>query len=332
MDAQKELLSIENLQVAIRSGGSEVYAVNTIDLKIPPHSVVGLVGESGCGKSMTAMSIMGLLAPGITISGGRILFEGREISACTPAEMRQIVGKDISMIFQEPMTALNPVVRVGRQVEEVLELHTDLKKAERKQRVIDIFKAVNIPDAEERYKAYPFQLSGGLRQRICIAMAMICNPKLLIADEPTTALDVTIEAQILKLMRDLKKNFDTSILMITHNLGIVSELCDDVNVMYLGEIVEHTVTSEIFKQPLHPYTRGLIGSVPEIRPDVQKLENIPGMVPDLMHVPQGCRFCDRCKYATERCRQEHPALYEPLPGHEVRCFRYENGMEVNADE
>ena len=202
-----------------------------------------------------------------------------------------------------------------------------MPKAERKKKVIDIFKAVNIPDAEERYRAYPFQLSGGLRQRICIAMAMICNPRLLIADEPTTALDVTIEAQILKLMRDLTKEFGTSILMITHNLGIVSELCDEVNVMYLGEIVEHTDTAQIFEKPLHPYTMGLIGSVPETKAGAEKLDSIPGMVPDLMHVPAGCRFCERCKYATERCRREHPCLSELIPGHWVRCFRYEHGLE-----
>ena len=231
------LLSIRDLEVSIRNAGETTYPVNRVSLKIPPHSVIGLVGESGCGKSMTAMSIMGLLAPNISVSGGEILFEGEDITKYTPAQMRELTGKSISMIFQEPMTALNPVVRVGKQIEEVLLLHTNLNKEERKKRVIEILKAVSVPDAEERYRAYPFQLSGGLRQRICIAMAMICNPKLLIADEPTTALDVTIEAQILHLMRDLKDQFDTSILMITHNLGIVSELCDDVNVMYLGEIV-----------------------------------------------------------------------------------------------
>jgi len=321
------LLSIENLQISIRAGKNVLRPVDSISLNIPPRSVVGLVGESGCGKSMTAMSIMGLLAPGIGISGGKIMFEGEEISAYTPDKMRALTGNKISMIFQEPMTSLNPVVRVGKQVEEVLLLHTKLSKEERKAMVIDMFKAVNIPDAEERYKSYPFQLSGGLRQRIMIAMAMICSPKLLIADEPTTALDVTIEAQILHLMRQLKRESDTSILMITHNLGIVSELCDEVNVMYLGEIVEHTATKQIFDMPLHPYTRGLISSVPVIKHDAPKLESISGMVPDLMHVPAGCRFCERCKYATERCRKEHPGLYEPVPGHQVRCFEYENGLK-----
>ncbi|MBR7187127.1 MAG: ABC transporter ATP-binding protein [Clostridia bacterium] len=325
------LLSIQDLKVTIRSKGMEMHAVNSLNLEIPPHSVVGLVGESGCGKSITAMSIMGLLAPGVSISGGRILFDGEEISSYTPAQMRQVVGKSISMIFQEPMTALNPVTRVGKQVEEVLKLHTNLPHAERKKMVVDMFKAVSIPDAEDRYKAYPFQLSGGLRQRVCIAMAMILNPKLLIADEPTTALDVTIEAQILKLMRDLKHNYDTSILMITHNLGIVSELCDAVNVMYLGEIVERAETQRIFDSPLHPYTQGLIHSVPTIEPEIQKLENIPGMVPDLMHVPEGCRFCERCARATARCSREHPELYEREPGHFVRCFLYDAKGEVSGD-
>ncbi len=318
------LLSIRDLEISIHGAEHTMYPVNRVSLDIPPHTVVGLVGESGCGKSMTAMSIMRLLAPNISITGGEIIFEGQDITKYSPEQMREITGKSISMIFQEPMTALNPVVRVGKQIEEVLILHTKLNKAERKKRVIEILNAVSVPDAEARYKAFPFQLSGGLRQRICIAMAMICNPKLLIADEPTTALDVTIEAQILHLMQDLKEHFDTSILMITHNLGIVSELCDDVNVMYLGEIVEHTATKELFAHPLHPYTNGLIRSIPTIQPNAPELENIPGMVPDLMHVPTGCRFCDRCACATERCRKEHPDLYEPTPGHTVRCFRYEN--------
>lgn len=321
------LLSIRDLEISIRNGDQITYPVNRVNLDIPPHSVVGLVGESGCGKSMTAMSIMGLLASNISVSGGEMIFEGEDITKFTPEQMRKMTGKSISMIFQEPMTALNPVVRVGKQIEEVLILHTNLNKAERKKRVLEILNAVSVPDAEARYKAYPFQLSGGLRQRICIAMAMICNPKLLIADEPTTALDVTIEAQILQLMRDLKEHFDTSILMITHNLGIVSELCDDVNVMYLGEIVEHAETDALFEHPLHPYTNGLIQSVPTMQKKVQELENIPGMVPDLQHVPTGCRFCDRCPYAGDRCRAEHPDLYEPIPGHTVRCFRYEKGLK-----
>ena len=319
------LLSIENLQISIRAGKDVLHPVSGVSLDVPPRSVVGLVGESGCGKSMTAMSIMGLLAPGISITGGRIVFEGDEISAYSAEQMRQITGNKISMIFQEPMTSLNPVVRVGKQVEEVLKLHTSLDKKQRRQKVVEIFQAVNIPDAEKRYMAYPFQLSGGLRQRIMIAMAMICNPKLLIADEPTTALDVTIEAQILRLMRDLKKNYDTAILMITHNLGIVSELCDVVNVMYLGEIVEHARTQDIFDAPLHPYTRGLIDSVPVVERGAERLRSISGMVPDLMHIPDGCRFCKRCAHASERCHREHPDLYEPVPGHQVRCFMYENG-------
>ncbi len=321
------LLSIRDLEISICNAGETTYPVNRVSFDIPPHTVVGLVGESGCGKSMTAMSVMGLLSPNISVTGGSILFEGKDMTRLTPAQMRELTGKSISMIFQEPMTALNPVVRVGKQIEEVLLLHTDLNRQERRQKVIDILKAVSVPDAEERYRAYPFQLSGGLRQRICIAMAMICNPQLLIADEPTTALDVTIEAQILHLMRELKDQFGTSILMITHNLGIVSELCDDVNVMYLGEIVEHAATDRLFEKPLHPYTIGLIESVPAVEKSEQKLKNIPGMVPDLRHVPSGCRFCDRCPYADDRCRSRHPDLYEPIPGHEVRCFRYQNGLK-----
>ena len=322
-----DLLLAEDLQIAIRTKGQTLYPVNRLTLRIPSQTVVGLVGESGCGKSMTAMAIMGLLAPSVSISGGRIFFEGEEISAYTSKQMRRITGDRMSMIFQEPMTSLNPVVRVGIQVEEVLKLHTSLTKRQRYERVIQMFRQVNIPEPEERYLSYPFQLSGGLRQRIMIAMAMICEPKLLIADEPTTALDVTIEAQILHLMRELKSKFDTSILMITHNLGIVSELCDRVNVMYLGEIVEYADTDDLFRHPLHPYTEGLIHSVPVIKPEKDPLENIPGMVPDLLHVPEGCRFCERCKYASERCYREKPELYEPLPGHQVRCFRFERGLK-----
>lgn len=323
----QELLRIEDLQITIGKGEPLLRPVNRVSLSIPRHSVVGLVGESGCGKSMTAMSIMGLLGGQTHITGGRILFEDEVISTAEPARMREIVGNSISMIFQEPMTSLNPVVRVGKQVEEVLQLHTSLTKQQRRERVMEMFRQVSIPEPEERYRAYPFQLSGGLRQRIMIAMAMICNPKLLIADEPTTALDVTIEAQILHLMRQLKSEFDTSILMITHNLGIVSELCDVVHVMYLGEIVEYTDTAELFNKPLHPYTQGLIRSVPEIREDSRPLESIPGMVPDLLHVPTGCRFCERCPFATERCRREKPELTETEAGHWVRCFRYDCAKE-----
>lgn len=324
MDKEKDiLLKIEDLQVAVRAKKEMLYPVNTVTMEIPARTIVGLVGESGCGKSMTAMSILGLFAPRTQISGGKIWYRERDLSACTPKELRAISGDRISIIFQEPMTSLNPVVRVGKQVEEVLLLHTKLDAAQRKQKVLEMFRKVGIPDPAGRYLAYPYQLSGGLRQRIMIAMAMICDPELLIADEPTTALDVTIEAQILQLMKQLQQDLNTSILMITHNLGVVSRICDEVNVMYLGEIVEHAGKKELFEQPLHPYTRGLMACVPRAEKEKRELENIPGMVPDLRSVPQGCRFCPRCSLATQRCREEKPELYEYAPGHQVRCFCYD---------
>ena len=320
----EELLKLENLKVSIRTKKGEIYPVDGINLEIPKKSIVGLVGESGCGKSMTAMSVMGLLPAGGKISEGAIYLEGEKISEFTPEQMRKITGEKMAIIFQEPMTSLNPVVRVGKQVEEVLKLHTDLNKKQRKEKVIEMFRQVGIPEPEERYLSYPFQLSGGLRQRIMIAMAMICSPSLLIADEPTTALDVTIEAQILHLMRQLKNETSTSILMITHNLGVVAELCDWVNVMYMGQIVESTDTLSIFDKPLHPYTRGLIRSVPKIQLEQEPLQNIPGMVPKMTEVPEGCRFCPRCECATERCKTEKPDLYQYGENHKVRCFLYEN--------
>ena len=324
MEQQQDLLRIEDLQISIGKGEKPLRPVDRVSLEIPRHTVVGLVGESGCGKSMTAMSIMGLLGVNTRISGGRILFEGEEISAATPARMREIVGNSIAMIFQEPMTSLNPVVRVGKQVGEVLKLHTNLNAAQRKERVIEMFKQVSIPEAEERYRAYPFQLSGGLRQRIMIAMAMICNPRLLIADEPTTALDVTIEAQILHLMRQLKQEFDTSILMITHNLGIVSELCDVVNVMYLGEIVEHATTEALFEAPMHPYTQALFSAVPVPDPDVKNKRIIlKGDIPSPANPPSGCKFHTRCNKCMEICKTETPVFKEYAPGHRVACHLYE---------
>ncbi|MCD8103665.1 MAG: ABC transporter ATP-binding protein [Lachnospiraceae bacterium] len=327
----EELMRLEKLEVTIRTKNGEIHPVDGIDMRIPERSVVGLVGESGCGKSMTAMSIMRLLPASGRISGGSIVLDGEEISQYSDRQMRELTGNKMSIIFQEPMTSLNPVVRVGKQVEEVLKLHTNLKKAERRSKVIEMFRLVGIPEPEERYLSYPFQLSGGLRQRIMIAMAMICNPKLLIADEPTTALDVTIEAQILHLMRTLRDETGTSILMITHNLGVVAELCDWVYVMYMGQIVESTDTLSIFDEPLHPYTRGLIRSVPKIQREQEPLQNIPGMVPNMTDVPKGCRFCPRCSCAMELCEKEQPQLYRYSDHHQVRCFLYEKAGTDGAD-
>ncbi|MCI8594708.1 MAG: ABC transporter ATP-binding protein [Oscillospiraceae bacterium] len=314
------VLSVEDLSVTIKGDKRSVVPVQGVSFTIPKGKVVGMVGESGCGKSMTARSIMGLLPKGGFISSGRILFGGEEISSYTEKQMLAINGKRISMIFQEPMSSLNPVMKVGKQVEEVLRLHTDMNRAAAKKAVVDIFAQVGIPEPEQRYNAYPFQLSGGLRQRVMIAMAMVCNPELLIADEPTTALDVTIEAQILRLMRNLQREYGTSILMITHNLGVVAKICDQVNVMYLGQIVESCDTAALFAHPMHPYTKGLIASVPRIGQEEQRLSGIRGTVPPLNDLPTGCRFSTRCPYATDRCRQEAPPLTELEAGHSVRCF------------
>ena len=321
-------LRVEDIRVSIRNKRSEVVPVAGVSFTIPRGNIVGIVGESGCGKSMTARAVMGLLPIGGAITAGRILLDGEEISAYSSKQMQKINGNRISMIFQEPMSSLNPVVRVGKQIEESLLLHTDLSRAERRKRVIEIMTEVGIPEPEKRYRAYPFELSGGLRQRVMIAMAMICAPELLIADEPTTALDVTIEAQILHLMQQLRDRFHTSILMITHNLGVVAKLCDSVNVMYLGQIVESCNTITLFENPLHPYTLGLIASIPQVEGGRNRLQNIPGMVPTLDNIPQGCRFCTRCPQATERCRTQAPELYDVGAGHRVRCFLCEKGGEA----
>jgi oligopeptide/dipeptide ABC transporter ATP-binding protein len=286
------------------------------------------VGESGCGKSMTAMSVMGLLPDMARITAGKIDFAGEDLSKLPHSKMLKITGDRISMIFQEPMTSLNPVKTVGHQVREAILLHQKVSRKEAKARVIDIFQKVGIPEPERRYGQYPHQLSGGLRQRVMIGMAMVCSPDLLIADEPTTALDVTIQAQILRLMRALQAEQRTSILMITHNLGVVAEICDRVYVMYAGQVVEQADVHTLFRNPAHPYTVGLLKSLPRIREDQGRLESIRGMVPSLSGMPKGCRFSPRCDFACERCRAEAPPLYEVEGGHQARCFRFEKGGDA----
>ncbi len=322
METEQNILTIRGLQSYFFTDSGAVPAVDGVDLDIPRGRIVGLVGESGCGKSMTAKSIMGLLrAPG-RIAGGQILFEGRDLAKLPEKELRKVCGQDISMVFQEPMTSLNPVLKVGRQVRETLLVHDhSLGKEEARRRVVEMFAKVGIPEPEKRYDCYPHELSGGLRQRVMIAMAMVCRPKLLIADEPTTALDVTIEAQILQLMRSLRDETGMSVLIITHNLGVVAELCDEVYVMYAGRIVEHAETFELFDHTAHPYTKGLLASIPRIGQDADRLHTIPGVVPNLLHLPAGCAFCNRCEAATDACRTTAPALVEAAPGHTVRCLR-----------
>lgn len=318
-DTTQALLHIENLKTVISSKDGKLVPVDGVEITIPKGKTVGIVGESRCGKSMTAMSIMGLLPNTTHIEEGKILFQDMDLTKLNPKELRKITGDKISIIFQEPMTSLNPVIQVGKQVREAILLHEKVSKEEAKQRVIEIFRQVGIPEPERRYNAYPHQLSGGLRQRVMIGMAMVCNPDLLIADEPTTALDVTIEAQILHLMRQLQKDKGTSIMMITHNLGVVAEICDQVYVMYAGKVVESAEVHELFQNPKHPYTQGLLGALPKMD-SRQRLNSIDGMVPTLKDMPTGCRFAPRCPMATQKCREEQPALVDVTAEHQVRCF------------
>lgn len=313
------LLRLENIKTVISSKDGKLVPVDGVDIEIPKGKTIGVVGESGCGKSMTAMSIMGLLPNNTHVEEGKILLGETDLTKLSPKELRKITGDKISIIFQEPMTSLNPVIQVGKQVREAILLHEKISKEEAKQRVIEIFRQVGIPEPERRYRSYPHQLSGGLRQRVMIGMAMVCNPDLLIADEPTTALDVTIEAQILHLMRQLQKQKGTSIMMITHNLGVVAELCDKVYVMYAGKVVEYADVYELFKNPQHPYTVGLLGALPKMDSN-QRLDSIEGMVPTLKDMPKGCRFAPRCPHATARCAEQLPPLIQIGQEHQVRCF------------
>ena len=314
------ILTIRDLKVAFQVKGKLAYALDGINIDIPKGKIVGIVGESGCGKSMTAMSIMGLIKNPGKIVGGSIDFCGTELTKISVRDYAKIRGKDISMIFQEPMTSLNPVVKVGKQVMEAIILHEKISKEEAKMRVIEIFNEVGIPEAEKRFNSYPHELSGGLRQRVMIGMAMICKPKLLIADEPTTALDVTIEAQILKLMKKLCESVGTSIIMITHNMGVVAEICDYVYVMYAGRVVESTLTKTLFNETAHPYTNGLLKSIPTIGKKQDRLYTIKGNVPNILNLPEGCRFVDRCDYAQDICFSSKPADEYIKDNHMVSCF------------
>lgn len=316
----ENVLEIRHLKTQFFTQKGVLPAVDDVSIEIPAGKIVGIVGESGCGKSMTAMSVMGLLRHPGKVVGGEILLCGRDITHLSPRELAKVRGSEMSMIFQEPMTSLNPVKIVGKQVEETLLLHQKISREEAKRRVIEIFNEVGIPEAEKRYHAYPHQLSGGLRQRVMIAMAMICRPKLLIADEPTTALDVTIEAQILELFKKLRDETGTAIVLITHNMGVVAEVCDYVYVMYTGQVMEQAETFELFQNTQHPYTKGLLRSIPKLSGQADRLYTIKGVVPNLLHLPEGCNFSTRCGEACARCRAEQPPLYEVKEGHKVRCF------------
>lgn len=319
------LLQIQDLHTTFYTKDGPVRAVDGVTIDIEAGESVGIVGESGCGKSMTAMSVMGLIKKPGKVDGGKIFFDGKELLSMNARDKRKLLGNRISMIFQEPMTSLNPVTTVGKQVREALMVHNrDMSRAQARERVIEAFELVGIPDAQKRYGEYPHQLSGGLRQRVMIAMAMACNPGLLIADEPTTALDVTIEAQILYLMKQLQEEKGTAVMMITHNLGVVAQFCTRLYVMYAGKVMESGTVGEVFKHVCHPYTEGLMRSVPDMN-SKERLYNIRGMVPSMLHLPKGCRFCPRCQYSMARCFEEEPKIYEPTPGHFVRCFLFEPG-------
>lgn len=323
------LLKLEDLRVYFHTKKGIVKAVNGVDLRVEAGKTLAVVGESGSGKSVTAMSILRLLESNCRIHSGKILFRDQDLTELTPNQMSSIRGNKISVIFQEPMTSLNPIFTIEHQLCEPFCIHQGMRKKEARQKAQEMLASVGIPHPETVMKQYPHQLSGGMRQRVMIAMALACKPDLLIADEPTTALDVTIQAQILRLMNELKKENNTSILFITHDLGVVNEMADDVAVMYCGQVVEIAPAAEIFRSNgcLHPYTEGLLYSIPRLNtPTGVRLESIPGSVPHPQRLPQGCKFAPRCKYATERCHQEEPELLSVGQAHKIRCFmRTEKG-------
>ncbi len=325
MNHRKDLLQVKGLETTFFTDDGAITAVDRIDFSLKEGEILGIVGESGCGKSVTSLSIMGLVpSPPGKITNGEILLEGKNITEYSQKELRKIRGKEIAMIFQEPMTSLNPLFTIGNQlIEAILIHHKDWSKKKASARAIEMMKLVGLPRAEELLKEYPHQLSGGMRQRVMIAMALVCDPKILIADEPTTALDVTIQAQILQLMKDLNKRLNTAVMLITHDLGVVAETCERVVVMYSGQIVEEGPIDVIFKKPEHPYTKGLINSVPDMRYKKQRLYSIPGNVPKPGSVKQGCRFAARCEFAFDRCAQENPELYQTSEVHKTRCFLHE---------
>jgi len=317
-----KLLEVRNLQTHFAIEGGDFPAVDGVSFSLEAGRTLGIVGESGCGKSVTALSIMGLVPqPPGRIAGGEILFEGTDLLKLEAAEMRALRGDRIAMIFQEPMSSLNPAFTIGDQIAEVLLRHRKISKDEAKNRATEMLRQVRMPSPERRYHDYPHRLSGGMRQRAMIAMALACRPKLLICDEPTTALDVTIQAQILDLMRTLREETGTAIILITHDLGVIAELADEVAVMYAGRIVERAAVAKLFAEPQHPYTIGLLGSIPKLHLEQARLAAIEGQVPDPMAVLPGCRFEPRCPFAVERCGREDPVLSKIKSSHEAACWR-----------
>lgn len=313
------LLEINGLKTFFYTEDGVVQAVNGVDFAIRPGEVMGLVGESGSGKSVTSLSIMRLIGGSGKVVEGEILFDGADLTKLSESELLTLRGNKMSMIFQQPTSCLNPVFRVGDQIAESIMVHQKMERQEAMRQVYDLLRKVGISDPERRAKAFPHEISGGQAQRVMIAMALSCQPKLLIADEPTTALDVTIQAQILDLMRNLRKDFDTAILLITHDMGVVAEMCDSVAVMYAGQIVEYTDVHTLFERPLHPYTEGLLAAIPVLGIVQNELAVIPGSVPDLINLPAGCKFAPRCPYVKDMCTKEVPELVQIEEGHSARC-------------
>ncbi len=331
----EHLLEIKDLRTHFLTRAGLVKAVNGVSFSLDNGELLGLVGESGCGKSITALSIMRLIAPPGKIVGGKILFDGKDLLKLSDKEMRDIRGDDIAMIFQDPMTSLNPVFTIGEQIAEALRLHRKLTRKQAREAAIEAMREVAISDPARRIDDYPHQLSGGMRQRVMIAMALACNPRLLIADEPTTALDVTIQAQILELLNELRRNRDLAVLLITHDLGVVAEVADRVAVMYTGRIVEESDVNELFLRPKHPYTEGLLRSVPKLTAEhvakIERLQTIEGVVPSPTDLPPGCHFAPRCPYRMPRCTAEEIPLYELENNVKVRCVLFDLAAAVTAD-
>ncbi|MCD6545553.1 MAG: ABC transporter ATP-binding protein [Thermotogae bacterium] len=330
MESKQPLLKVNNLKTYFFTDDGVVKAVDGVNFEVYPGETLGIVGESGCGKSVTSLSILRLLDEKGKIVDGEIIFEGKDLVKLDENKMREIRGNDIAMIFQEPMVALNPVYTVGDQIMEAIILHQKVHKDEARKIAIDMLRKVGIPEPEKRVDEYPHELSGGMRQRAMIAMALSCHPKLLIADEPTTALDVTIQAQILELMKQLQKDLGMAIIMITHDLGVIAEISDRVAVMYAGKMVEYTDVKRLFKNPKHPYTWALLNAIPRLDIEQERLFSIPGVVPDALHFPSGCKFHTRCEFATEKCRNEEPGLIEIEDGHFVACWNIEK-LEAAKD-
>lgn len=322
----KALLEVEDLVISLPSDGGEINIVNKVSFSLERGKTLGIVGESGCGKSLTSLSLMGLLPSTLSVKGGDIKLNNVDLTSLTKNERRKLRGKDMAIIFQEPMTSLNPVYTVGFQIVELIRNHENITKKEAYQRALHMLELVGIPRPDEVIHEYPHQLSGGMRQRVMIAIAISCNPSLLIADEPTTALDVTIQAQILDLLQSLQEQMQMSIILVTHDLGVVAEMCDDVVVMYAGEVVERTVVEELFENPKHPYTKGLLSSIPDIDEEKEILSSIPGTVPLPNNMPKGCRFAARCPYAFERCFQKNPIEFKVNDESSAKCWLYKDGL------